>query len=270
MSSISSIFAGIASFFTTFTLASLLPAIITLVAGYFLIKLAVKIFNTLIVRTKVPATVHVYLRTTIRFTLWALVIIIAASSLGFDVTSLVAILSVASLAVSLAVQGALSNLSGGLSVLTTQPFQAGDFVEIGGVSGVVEEVGVAYTKLMTLDNKVIHVPNSEVAATKIINYSSATNRRVDIQISASYDAPVDTVLDALKNACLLPLVLTDPAPFVAVNNYGESAIVYDVRVWTESANYWDVFYGLTYNVKVKFDECGIAMTYPHINVHMAK
>ncbi len=263
-------FSTITQFFASLSVNKILPALITLVIGYFAIRFITKFFTKTIGRTKIPKNFHGFLRASIRFVLWALVLLIAASSLGFNVTSLVAVLSVASLALSLAVQGALSNLAGGISVLSTQPFQVGEFVEIGGVSGTILEVGISYTKLNTPDDKLIFVPNSEIASSKIINYSAEDKRRVDLQFTASYDDSVESVKEALREATMLPMVMTDPAPFVAVNNYGDHAICYDVRAWVDPKDYWDAFYGITEQVKIVFDQKKITMTYPHLNVHLDK
>lgn len=261
-------FSGVTSFFATLSLSKILPALIIVIVGYFIIRFAVKVFTAAISRSKIPQNFHKVLNTVFRFVLWLIVLLMAANSLGFDTTSLVALLSVATLAFSLSLQSALSNVAGGVTVLSTQPFQVGEFVEIGGVSGNVVEVGIVYTKLATLDNKVVLVPNSEVASSKIVNYSAAGTRRVDLQFSAAYDNDIEDVKAALLNACLLPMVFTDPAPFVAINSYGEHAICYDVRVWVNCADYWDAYYGITQKVKVIFDETHITMTYPHLNIHM--
>ena len=195
--------------------------------------------------------------------MWALIFLIVAGSLGIDVSSMIALLSVASLAVTLAVQGALSNLAGGIMLLSTHPFRVGDFVEVGTVSGTVQEIGMTYTTLVTPDQKEIFVPNSEVAAAKIINYTA-----VDLTFTASYDDAAETVKAALLKAADLPQVYKDPAPFAAVNRYGDSAIEYVLRVWTSAADYWDVYFGIVENVRTRFEEAGISMTYPHLNVHL--
>ena len=129
---------------------------------------------------------------------------------------------------------------------------------------------MSYTKLATPDNKVISIPNSAVVAAQIVNYSAAETRRVDVEVSASYDVPVQKVLDALVLAGTMDNVLLDPAPFAAVTAYGDSAIQYTLRVWVKSADYWDVYFAVNQNVKKIFDEQDITMTYPHLNVHLDK
>ena len=193
-----------------------------------------------------------------------------ASKLGIDVTGIVALASVLTLAVSLALQNILANVIGGFTLLYTKPFSSGDFVEIAGQSGTVNEIGLTYTKLATPDNKVISIPNSAVIAAQIINYSVTGTRRVDVNVSASYGAPVEKVLEALREAGQVANTLPDQAPFAAVTNYGESSIEYTLRVWSTADNYWDVLFAVNQNVKAVFDAKGIAMTYPHLNVHLDK
>jgi len=255
--------------FQSLTLQKLIPAVLILVIGYFAVKLLTKIFEKALSRSRLEKSVHAFLRSLFRILLNTIVILMAASSLGFDVTSLIAVLSVASLALSLAIQGALSNLAGGIAVLTTHPFYVGDFVEIGTVSGTVREIGMSYTRLLSADNKEICVPNSEISSTKIVNYTHSGRRRVDLSVNVSYDAEPETVKAALLRAAALPEVQQDPAPFAAVNQYGESAVEYVLRVWVATADYWDVYYAVTERVRACFTEDGIAMSYPHLNVHLS-
>ncbi len=254
--------------FGTISTARILPAIITFIIAYFVLKLVIKLVGNLLDRTPMEKTIVRFIRSSLRIVMWVLISIITASALGIDTTSMVALISVASLAVSLAVQGALSNLAGGVTLLSTHPFHVGDFVEVGGVSGTVQEIGMTYTTLTTADQKEIFVPNSEISSSKIINYTAMTSRRVDLTFTASYDDAVEDVKAALLKAAMLPQVQTEPAPFAAVNNYGDSSIEYVLRVWTSPAEYWNVYYAIVENVKVCFDEAGITMTYPHLNVHL--
>jgi small conductance mechanosensitive channel len=193
-----------------------------------------------------------------------------ASRLGIDVTGVVALASVLTLAVSLALQNILANVIGGFTLLYTKPFSSGDFVEIAGQSGTVQEIGLSYTKLNTADNKVVSIPNSAVVAAEIVNYTVAGTRRVDVVISASYDTPVELVLETLKEAGRLPTVLSDIAPFAAVKNYGESSIEYVLQLWCASGDYWTTLFDAQRIIKAVFDAKGIEMTYPHLNVHIQK
>lgn len=129
---------------------------------------------------------------------------------------------------------------------------------------------MTYTKLATPDNKVISIPNSAVVAAQIVNYSAQETRRVEIAVSASYDTPTQKVIDALALAGTMDNVLLDPAPSAVITGYGESAIHYSLRVWVKTEDYWDVYFAINQRVKEIFDQQGVAMTYPHLNVHLDK
>ena len=253
------------------TLASkILLAVIILAAGMLAIKLAMKIINKFLQASKMEKAAHSLIRTLAKVVMLILLALTVVSSLGIDITGIIALTSVITLAVSLALQNALANVIGGFTLLYTHPFGSGDFVEIAGQSGTVSEVGIAYTKLVTPDNKLISIPNSAVVAAQIVNFSCTGTRRVDIAISASYDAPVDKVEQVLQEAADVPFVLADPAPFTAVTSYGDHAINYVVRVWAKTDDYWTVNNAIVKNIKMKFDENGIEMTYPHLHVHLDK
>ncbi len=249
---------------------NLLPAVIMLAVGILVIRIAGKMISTALEKTKLEKAAHSLILSVANVAMYILLGLMVAAKLGIDVTSIVALASVLTLAVSLALQNMLANVIGGFTILTTHPFHSGDYVDIAGQGGTVAEINMTYTKLATLDNKVISIPNSSVVAAEIVNYSTAETRRVDVNVSAAYTAPMQDVLDALLEAGTVDKALTDPAPFAAVTEYGESAIGYTLRVWVRSADYWDVYFQVTQNVKQVFDARGIAMTYPHLNVHLDK
>ena len=247
-----------------------LPFLLILLAGTIVIKIITKIVNKMLGKSKLEKAAHGLIRSLIRTVLYILLFLMLASSLGIDVTGVLALASVATLAISLALQDLLGNLVGGFTLLYTHPFSSGDYVEIAGQSGTVKEIGMTYTKLLTPDNKLSQIPNSSVVSSEIINYSCTGTRRVEVTISASYNAPVDKVIEALKEAATVEGILNDPAIFAAVTGYGDHAINYVVRVWCPTDLYWDVYNGTTYNIKKIFDREGIEMTYPHLNVHLDK
>jgi small conductance mechanosensitive channel len=164
----------------------------------------------------------------------------------------------------------VSNIIGGFTILYTHPFHSGDYVEIAGQGGTVKEINMTYTMLATADNKLISIPNSAVVAAQIVNYSVIGTRRVDISVTASYDAPLDTVLEALQEAANVPTAMFTPAPFAAVKNYGDSSVEYVLQVWTSAGDYWTTLFEVNKNIKACFDSRGIEMTYPHLNVHLDK
>lgn len=253
----------------TFALHSLLPAALLLVVGIIIIRCVMTLVSKTLASSKLEKAAHTLIKTVVRVVLYGLLILIIASRMGIDVTGIIALASVLTLAVSLAVQTALTNVISGFTLIYTNPFSSGDFVEIAGQSGSVLEIGLTYTKLATVDNKEVYIPNSAVTATEIVNYTVRGTRRVDVNVSAAYDAPVEKVLEALREAgTMSSVILPEPAAYVAVTKYGESAIEYVLMVWCNSADYWTALHETNQNVKAVFDAKGIAMTYPHLNVHI--
>ena len=254
----------------SFLTGTAIKAVILLVIGILAIRLVMNLLKKTLEKSKLEKAAHTLILSLARVTLYILLLLSVASSLGIDVTGIVALASVLTLAVSLSVQNILTNVFGGFTLMSTDPFHAGDFVEIAGQSGTVEEINMTYTKLSTPDNKVISIPNSAVVAAQIVNYSAQSTRRVEITVSAAYTVPTQKVIDALALAGTMDKVLLDPAPMAVLTGYGESAINYSLRVWVKTEDYWDVYFALNQRVKAVFDEQGITMTYPHLNVHLDK
>ena len=234
-----------------------------------LMKLLLAVLDRALGRSKLDEPLQKLLRGLFKGGLWFITAIIVLECLGIKVTSLVAVLSVVGLAFSLALQNFLSNVAGGMQLLASHPFAVGDYVDAGGCSGTVVEIGMFYTKLATPDNKLVQLPNSAIVSANIINFSAQPARRVELTVSASYDAPTDQVTALLaKMAADHPLVLDDPEPAVHVSSYGDNSIDYIMRVWCANADYWTVYYDLMDGLKPLFDQAGVEMTYPHLNVHM--
>ena len=251
-------------------ISKILFSVVLLVIGILAIRVVISLVKKALNKSKLEKAAHSLILSLASAVLYVLLGLSVASALGIDVTGIVALASVLTLALSLALQNMVSNIIGGFTILYTHPFHSGDYVEIAGQAGTVQEINMTYTKLATPDNKVISIPNSAVVAAQIVNYSSEPTRRVDVNVSASYDAPIQDVLDALVEAGKVDKVLTDPAPVAFVTAYGESAIQYSLRIWAKNENYWDVYFAANRKVKEIFDQRGIAMTYPHLNVHLDK
>jgi len=251
-----------------FATGRVLPGVSLLVIGILAVRLILRLVKSMLGRTHLAAPAVKLVVSLLRTVLYLLLFLVVASSLGIDVTGIVALASVLTLAVSLSVQNALTNTIGGFTLLYTKPFAVGDFVEVAGQSGTVQDIGMNYTRLTTVDNKLVSIPNSAVVATEIINYTTRGTRRVEIFVSASYDDPAEKVLQALLEAADIPTALADPAPFAGLENYGDSAISYVLRVWCASADFADTRYTINARIKTIFDDKGITMTYPHLNVHI--
>lgn len=244
------------------------PVLIILVVGLLICRIVMTITKRALNKSKMEKAAHSLIFSVLRIVLYGLLGLIVASALGIDVTGLVALASVVTLAVSLALQNSLTNIIGGFTLLYTHPFSSGDYVEIAGKAGTVKEIGMAYTKLTTPDNKLVSIPNSSVVAAEIVNYTVTGTRRVDVEVSASYDAPVPQVLAALREAAEVPQRLEEKDIFAEVMNFGESEIQYCIRIWTTSDDYWSAKFDIQRRVKEIFDRDGIQMTYPHLNVHI--
>lgn len=251
-------------------LNTLLPAALIFVVGVLVIRVLMKLVDKMLEKSKMEKVAYKLIRTFLRAVLYILLLLMIASKLGIDVTGIVALASVLTLAISLSIQNLLTNLVSGFTLLYTKPFISGDFVEIAGQSGTVEEIGLTYTKLITGDNKTAYIPNGSVTSAEIVNYTVRGTRRVDIKVSASYDTPIELVLESLREAAKVPTALEDPAPFAAVSSYDESAITYVLQVWTNAGDYWTTLFDTNKNIKALFDQKGVKFTFPHIIVHNGK
>ena len=201
--------------------------------------------------------------------LMAFVIVAALSQLGIQTTSFIAILGAAGLAIGLALQGSLANFAAGFLMIVFRPFKVGDFIEAAGIAGSVEAIEIFTTTLKTPDNKIIIVPNAKISGDNIINYSAQERRRVDLTVGASYDADIRKVRDVLEGIVADDKrIHTDPAPFIAVSELADNSVNFVVRVWTDTAEYWNVYFNMTEQVKLRFDEAGIGIPYPQRDVHV--
>ena len=235
------------------------------------VKLVLTVLDKVMKKSKLDPLVCKLLRIFASFVLWFMACMVVLSSMGISVTSFIAAFSVIGVAFSLAIQGFLSNVFGGVQIITNKPFKSGDYVEAGGTAGTVREVGLFYTKLETPDKKLVQVPNSQIANDSIINYSSAPYRRVEFLISVSYDCDPDKVrkvlLDLIDNH---PLTLDEEGmhPVAHVKEFKDSDICYTARAWCHNKDYWTVYFDIMDAMKSTLEQNGISFTYPHVNVHM--
>ena len=259
-------------YYGNFTVGKILSAVVVFVVCYLILRVLMRLFTRILSRVNMDETLRKILLAAIKLILYFLLAMVVIDTLGVSVTSLLATFSVVGLAASLAVQDSLSNLASGIMLLVTKPFKIGDYVEIDDVSGTVKMISLIHTRITTIDNKMIYVPNSKIIATKIVNYTQQEKRRVDLEISASYDAPIETVRQSLLEAVSAVGLFSDtPAPpFAAVLSFDESSIRYVVRAWVKTEQYWDAYFALLEQIKIAFDQNGVEMTYNHLNVHMVK
>ena len=249
-----------------------LSAIIVFLICLIAIKVITKVIEKLLERCgKLDGTLKGFVKTALKIALWALAIVIVAGALGIPTASLVAVISIAGLALSLSVQNILANLFSGITLLLTRPFGQGDLVDIGANNGTIKSVGLFYTVIDTLDNRCVSIPNSDVTAASLVNYSREPLRRVDLTFCASYDDSTEAVRAAILEAAKADdKILADPEPFIVIGQYKESSVEYIVRVWCNNADYWDVYFGMNERVRETFAKHGVAMTYNHLNVHVVQ
>lgn len=253
------------------SLGDILTAAIALLACLLVVRVLMKLTRRLLDRSKLDTRIQKYLLSGLKLILYLITAIIVIGSLGIDMTSLVALLSVASLGVTLAAEDVLSNVAGGLVILSSHPFMIGDFIEVSGTSGTVEEITLNHTKLVTADGLMVMLPNKTLADSQLTNYTTLGRRRVTQKVTASYDAPTATVKEACRKALsMTERILEEPAPSVYLTHYGESSIEYTVYCWAAAADYWSVYLSLGEHLRDAFAQYGVEMTYDHLNVHIVE
>lgn len=253
----------------TFSISAILSAALTLLICLVVVRVLLKLTKKLLSGSKLDQRVQKYILSGIRLLLYIVTALIVADCLHINMTSLVALLSVGSLGVTLAAEDILGNVAGGLVILSAHPFSIGDYVEVGGVAGTVHEISLNHTKLVTPDGHLVMLPNKELASSQMTNYTVLGRRRVVQRVTASYDAPTETVKAACRRALeQTENLLEDPAPTVYLTAYKESSIEYTVYCWATPENWWGAYLALGEHLRDAFREYGVEMTYNHLNVHI--
>ena len=247
----------------------LLAAILVLIIGRILIKWTIKLISKSKFAKNTDATV---VRVLLNFTsagLYVLLAVTIIAILGVPMASVVALIASAGVAIGLALQGALSNLAGGIMIMILRPFHIGDFVEIDGNSGTIKDVGIFYTVITTPDNKVITIPNGTVMANPIINYSKNDTRRVDLVFSVAYGTEIEKVVKILlEEADKHELALKEPAHFARLTKQNEHSMDFTLRVWAKASDYWTVNFDLLENINNRFKKEGIQIPFHQLDVHI--
>ena len=263
--SVNAIVSGIASA----TPVKVLMALLILIAGFLVVRFIMKALNKLLDKNDQFKTLQGMLRSAVHIGLDLIVVTMALGYLGVPMTSVVALVSVIGLAISLALQGLLTNLTAGVIILMSKPFQVGDFVQTGELMGTVVEIGILYTRLKCPDGRLVFVPSNVIYSASITNFNAGGVRRVELSVSASYDNSPEEVKKAVRHAIKqFPDVLQDPAPQILLDSYGDSSIAYQIWVWVPAAKFIDIKYALNEQLYTSFKANGVEMTYPHLNVHM--
>ena len=236
----------------------LLLAIIVLIVGLLVIRALQKLAGKAIDRTKLDDTVKSLAKNVIKTLLYLILIISVIEILGVSMSSVIAVLASCGLAVGLAMQGALANLAGGLMILIFKPFRVGDYIESAGAEGIVRDISIFYTTIMTLDNKKISVPNGDLMNANVTNYSAEETRRIDQEYKITNDSDLEEVkavlLEAVKGT---EGVLSDPAPFARLTGVDDDTYLFTIRGWCRTPEYWDVYFDVIENCSKALREHGI-------------
>lgn len=248
---------------------NIISALAIFVIGKWLAHRLVNLAKRMMARSRVDDTLVSFLGNVFFGLALALVAIAALSQLGVETTSLAAVVAAAGLAIGLSLQSSLANLASGVMIITFRPFRKGDYVEVAGTSGTVEEVNIFTTHLVTPDNKAVIVPNGSILSQNIINYSAKDTRRVDLVFSVGYHDDLGQVKRVLEEVLAQDSrILKDPAPVIAVSQLGESSVDLVVRPWVNATDYWPVNFELLEKVKQRFDAEGISIPFPQRDVYM--
>lgn len=249
----------------------LILAIVTLIVGLLVIKLIGKLIKKALGNSKLNDTVKLVIIKTVKIILYVVLIVGIVSILGVPMSSVVAIIASCGLAVGLAFQGALANLAGGLMILIFHPFKVGDYVQATGAEGVVTDISIFYTKLLTLDNKRVLVPNGDLMNANITNLTAEDKRRIDQDFKITNDIDQDLVRSVLMAAAKATEgVMEDPAPFARLTAVDDDTYIFTVRAWCDTEKYWDVYFDLIENCSSALAANGIDDPEERIAVRLVK
>lgn len=247
----------------------ILVAVAVIVIGLVLLKIIIAVLRKIINRGKLKGIAGNFIITIIKIVLIFIYLIAILRVLGIDTSSFVALFTVGTLAISLAIQSVISNFASGIILVTNHPFKEGDYVEIAGVSGTVEQMTLFSTKLKTPDNKVVSVPNSSVAGGNIVNYSHEEKRRVDLTFGVAYGSDTDKVKLVIESVLdAHELVLHDEGYTVRLSEQGASSLNFVCRCWVKNADYWSVYFDLNEQMLKRFNEEDIHIPYNTLDVNI--
>jgi small conductance mechanosensitive channel len=247
----------------------LLAAILIFIIGRWLSGLISRIIAQVMTKAKIERLLVTFVQHMTYFALLAFVIIAALDRIGIKLTALIAMIGAAALAVAFALQGSLSNFAAGILMVIFKPFKVGDFVAIAGVQGTVQEIQVLTTVINSLDNVRIIIPNAQVTAGTIQNFTANDTRRIDLVIGVSYDDDLKKAKQVIENVLNADArILKNPVPMVAVSELGDSSVNLVVRPWVKPADYWDVYFDITEKLKLAIESNGLTIPFPQRDVHI--
>lgn len=249
----------------------IIGAMLIFIIGKWVARRIQKILITVMKKKKVDETLLTFIESIVYFMLITVVILAALNAIGIETTSFIAILGAAGLAIGLALQGTLGNVGSGVLLISFRPFKVGDFVSVSGESGTVDAISLFATTLHTPDNKVITIPNSAITSGNITNFSAKETRRLNLVFGIGYGDDLKLAKSVLEEIMQSDArVLKDPAPFIGVLELGSSSVDFAFRPWVKNEDYWNVHFDMMEKVKLTFDEKGISIPYPQMDIHLNK
>ncbi len=247
-----------------------LLAIVTLLIGWWVIGKLTTAVLSLLEKRHIDRTLHGFIGALVGIGLRVLLLVSVAGMIGVETTSFIALIGAAGLAIGLALQGSLANFAGGMLIIMLRPFKAGEYIEAQGVGGTVDSIQIFHTILKTPDNKTVVIPNGSLSNGNIVNYSRQPTRRVDLNIGIDYGDDVKQAREILlRLARADERVFSDPAPVVWLVSLGDSSVNLSLRMWTNTSDYWGVFWDIQELAKETFDREGITIPFPQRTLHMA-
>ncbi len=246
-------------------------ALVIFIIGRILSKMLIRLLKKILHKTGMDNILINFISSIVNSALLLFIIIASLDQLGVDTTSLIAILGAAGLAVGLALQNSLQNFASGVMLIIFRPFKAGDMVEAGGASGVVESITIFNTVMRTGDNREVIVPNGAIYNGTITNYSARTTRRIDMVFGIGYEDDIKLAKEIMQQILTSDdRILKQPEPLVAVAELADSSVNFNVRPWVNTPDYWAVKFDLTERIKLAFDDKGISIPYPQMDLHIDK
>ena len=250
-----------------------LAALVAFFIGRLVIRWIRKIVRRSFERSGADKGVEQFVDSLLKYGLYALLVFSLISSLGFDTTSVAAVLASGGVAIGLALQGSLSNFAGGVLILLLKPFVVGDYIieDTNGKEGTVKEIQIFYTKLSTIDNKTIVIPNGMLTNNSITNATAKDERQLDLRVGISYDADIRQAKSVIENLLIKDeCIIKNEQINVFVHELADNAVVLGIRAWVKNEEYWETRWRLLEEIKLLLDENGIEIPYPQMTVHMQK
>ena len=249
----------------------ILGALLILLIGFKIINVIEKKLKKTNKFSKIDGSVKTFLISFATLSLKVLIVVVVLSIVGVPMASLVTVIGSCAVAIGLALQGGLSNIAGGLMILLFKPFKVGDYILTNGMEGTVKAITIFYTTITTVDNKIVQLPNGGLSNSNITNFSANPKRRVDIDLSVSYNSDIEKVKKVVNSVVSKEeLILKEEPVFIRLKTHADSALIFTLRVWVKTEDYWTVYFNLMEQIKKEFDKNNIEIPYNQLDIHMIK